>query len=206
MTVLSKKRIKDRRRVDDHYARKAKRENYAARSVYKLKEADDKYKLLAPGGRVLDLGCAPGSWTQYAAEKVGPSGLVVGVDRTPVEGRFSDQVRLLTADVHEIDPADLTQNGLFDLVLSDMAPKTTGNKHVDQARSLDLVESAWRLGQTALKEGGGFLFKVFQSQEAEDFIKRIRPCFDKMTRIKPQSSRSYSYEIFGLGMGYRHSE
>ena len=145
------------KKVQDHYFHKARREGFAARSVYKLEEIDRKRRLLRPGMEALDLGCAPGSWLQYAAERVGPSGRVVGVDLKEVRANLPAQARALTGDVFSLLPQDLMgENGgaLFDVILSDMAPKTTGIKQADAARSATLVRRVLFLAGEMLKPGG----------------------------------------------------
>ncbi|UQZ87939.1 50S rRNA methyltransferase [Deltaproteobacteria bacterium Smac51] len=197
--------IKDRKRIDDHYSQKARKEGFPARSVYKLEEVDQKHKLLKPGQQVLDLGCAPGSWSLYAAGKVGLKGRVVGIDITPVPATFPPQVTILEADLLDADKALVTDLAPFDLVLSDMAPKTMGRREVDQARSLELCQMAWDWAQSLLKVGGHFLFKIFQSQEGDDFIRGLASHFDKIIRIKPKATRSGSLEIFVLAYKKSHN-
>ncbi len=132
----------------DHYFQKAKREGYPARSVYKLQEIDAKYKLIRPGYRVLDLGCAPGSWLQYCAERVGEKGLVVGVDCAPLTRKVAQNVHFIQRDVSSLDPAEIAVFcRAFNLVLSDLAPSTSGVKSLDQERSLQLVYSSWELAR-----------------------------------------------------------
>ena len=195
--------IKDRKRVDDHYSRKARQEGFPARSVYKLEEIDQKFKLIKPGQAVLDLGCAPGSWTLYAAGIVGPKGRVIGVDLNPVEGTFPPQVTILQADLLT-SPRTLVENdGPFDLVLSDMAPKTMGRREVDQARSLELCQMAWVWAESLLKPGGHFVFKIFQSQDGDDFIRTLKSRFSQISRLKPKATRSESLETFIVGRGYK---
>jgi 23S rRNA (uridine2552-2'-O)-methyltransferase len=201
--MAKKGKIKDRRRVGDHYARKAKQDHYAARSVYKLQEIDAKHRLLRPGGRVLDLGCAPGSWTQFASEKVGPSGRVVGVDQNPVQIGSLANVAVLTADVFELSAEALLSEGRFDVVLSDLAPKTTGSKVTDQARSAELVRRAFDVARRVLRPGGAFVFKVFEGPDVKELIEGLGGSFRTVSRVKPKSSRSYSPEIFGVAVGFR---
>ena len=200
---MAKKKIKDPRRVGDQWTRKAKADNYPARSVYKLEEVDLKYGLLKPGNRVLDLGCSPGSWAMYASRKIGPQGLVIGVDLTRVEGVFASNIIIRQADVLELSGEELSADGLFDVVLSDMAPKTTGAKFVDQARSAELSRAALALARICLRPGGALLFKIFQGPDAEDVFREAASHFRVFRRIKPKSSRSFSPEIFGLGLGYK---
>lgn len=193
--------IKDHTRLDDHYSKKARQEGFPARSVYKLEEFDQKFRLFKPGQRVLDLGCAPGSWTLYAAGKVGEKGRVVGLDLTAPTLTFPPQVRVEQADLLE-NRLDLVEGeGPFDLVLSDMAPKTSGRREVDQARSLELCQMAWSWAERLLKPGGHFLFKLFQSPEGDALVKTLTPRFQNVTRLKPKATRSQSLEIFVLARG-----
>ncbi len=195
--------IKDRKRIDDHYSQKARKEGFPARSVYKLEEIDRKYRLLRPGQHVLDLGCAPGSWSLYAAGMVGPKGRVLGIDLSPTAAAFPPQVRILEADLLTADRGLAADETPFDLVLSDMAPKTMGRREVDQARSLELCQMAWVWADELLAKGGHFLFKIFQSQDGDDFIRGLAPSFDKIIRMKPKATRSESLEIFVLGQKFK---
>ena len=177
-----------------------------ARSVYKLEEIDRKRRLLRPGLRALDLGCAPGSWLQYAAEQVGPSGQVVGVDLHDVTAKLPPQVRVLTGDVFSLSPQDLMDEGggtLFDVVLSDMAPKTTGIKQADAARSATLVRRVLSLSRETLKPGGACLAKVFQGVEMKALRSEFAEIFDRVSIQKPKASRGESVEVFLLGEGMR---
>ncbi|MDR0882058.1 MAG: RlmE family RNA methyltransferase [Candidatus Adiutrix sp.] len=191
--------VKDRQRLDDHYSRQARKQGFPARSVYKLEEIDQRFKLFKPGQRVLDLGCAPGSWSLYAAARVGERGRVVGLDLTPVKGAFPPQVKTLTADLLDNNIDLVAGEAPFDLVLSDMAPKTSGRREVDQSRSLELCRMAWLWAGQLLHPSGHFLFKIFQSQEGEEFIKSLQPYFSRINRLKPKATRSQSLEIFVLG-------
>lgn len=195
--------VKDSSRIDDHYSQKARKEGYPARSVYKLEEIDRKYKLLRHGQKVLDLGCAPGSWTLYAAAKVGLKGRVIGIDLAPPEGSFSPQVTILKGDLLELDMDGVAGAAPFDLVLSDMAPKTMGRREVDQARSLELCQMAWAWAEKLLKPGGHFLFKIFQSKEGDDFIKTLKFHFASVNRLKPQATRRQSLEVFIIARDFR---
>lgn len=198
--------IKDRSRLDDHYSQKARQEGFPARSVYKLEEIDQKHRLFKPGQKVLDLGCAPGSWSLYAADKVGSQGRVIGLDLDPPTSSFPPQVAILKADLLEDRMDELvSETAPFDLVLSDMAPRTMGRREVDQARSLELCRMAWAWAERLLKPGGHFLFKIFQSQDGDDFIRGLQPCFAKITRLKPKATRSHSLETFVLAKGYKRA-
>ena len=186
----------------DHYTRRAKKENYAARSVYKLAEIQKKHRLIKKRDRVLDLGCAPGSWLRFAAEQTGDKGKVVGVDLKPVTLRLPDHVQVVTGDINELfeDGHEALKSG-FSVVLSDMAPATTGNKHADSARSFVLCETALAVAQKVLRPGGHFVCKIFQGEDFQAFCDNVKSRFDKLLRLKPQSSRKGSKEIFVIGFG-----
>jgi 23S rRNA (uridine2552-2'-O)-methyltransferase len=190
----------------DYYFKRAKQENYPARSVYKLQEMDKSFQLLRPGQKVLDLGASPGSWTLYAAQKVGDTGRVLGVDLNPANTSFPPQVTFLQEDVFDRSPAFqelLDEWSPFDLVISDMAPKTSGIKFKDQALSLELVEEAFALARTCLVEGGCFVVKIFEGPDVHGFTQGLRPWFAQVKTFKPKSSRSESKEIFIVGKGFR---
>ncbi len=185
----------------DHYTRKAKKENYAARSVYKLAEIQKKHRLIKKGGRVLDLGCAPGSWLQFAAEQTGAKGEVVGVDLKPVTIKLPGHVKVVTGDIDALfSDGDLPLGSGFSVVLSDMAPATTGNKHADAVRSFVLCETALAVAEKVLRPGGHFVCKIFQGEDFKSFCDSVRKRFDKMQIFKPQSSRKGSKEIFIIGL------
>jgi len=200
------------KKVQDHFFQKAKRDGLAARSAYKLEEIDRKQRLLRPGQTVLDLGCAPGSWLQIVAGRIGPKGRVVGVDLQPVTLALPSQVRVLTGDVFEVSPRQLMAcaaegtaepHSFFDLVLSDMAPKTTGIPSADAARSADLALRALALAQAVLRPGGDLLVKVFQGTRLAEVRKAFAAAFERVTLEKPAASRSESVEIFLLARRLR---
>ena len=143
----------------DHYTRRAKKERFPARSVYKLQEIQQKYRLIKNGAKVLDLGCSPGSWLLYAAKLTGEKGQVVGVDLKPVSGHLPAHAQLITADVFSLDVNSLGTD--FNVVLSDLAPATTGHKDVDAARSHNLCQAALRIAQSVLLPGGGLCLQDF---------------------------------------------
>ena len=191
-----------RNRWADHYTRQARKDNYAARSVYKLQEIQKRYRLLHPANRVLDLGCAPGSWLQYAAQVVGPQGYVLGLDLKPVVLKLPGPVHCRVADIFDLDDTvrTLLRPG-FQVIMSDMAPATTGHKDVDAARSLQLCERALELAQNHLTGGGRFVCKVFQGPDSPGFIEMVKQQFTRCHIYKPQSSRKASREIFVIGKG-----
>lgn len=187
---------------EDHYARRARAEKWLARSVYKLEEIDRKHHVLRTGGRILDLGCYPGSWSQYAIQKVGPKGEVVGVDLKQPERLRSGNFRFILADVLSLDIEGLFgQIGYRDAVISDLAPKTTGVAVADVSRSLELAEKALLIGLRVLRPGGGFLCKIFEGQGAGELRKKVSPHFRKMRIIRPSAVKKASREIYLLGQG-----
>lgn len=195
-----------KQRWKDHYSERAKRERYPARSVYKLKEAQTKYGFIRKGFRVLDLGCAPGSWLLYAAELTGRQGRVLGIDRLAITRKLPPQAEALTADILKIDRDWVEQQQLidrFDVVLSDMAPATSGNKMLDAARSFQLCRAALKIAEMVLKPRGSFFCKIFQGQEFKQFSDAVRIRFQAHKIFKPRSSRKQSKEIFVVGMGFR---
>ena len=194
-------------KVKDYFYRKAKSEDFLARSIYKLEEIDKKFGILKRSDRVLDLGCHPGSWTQYASEIVGKKGRVVGVDQRYVSEKIIQlsNVKFCQGDVFKIDSLDnLGEADKFSVVLSDMAPQTTGMKEVDQARSLELVMRVMDFLPVSLRQGGRAVVKVFESQEAHGFLKGVSSCFDSVHFFKPHSTRSVSKEFFAIAKGFRY--
>jgi 23S rRNA (uridine2552-2'-O)-methyltransferase len=189
----------------DFYARKAKKEEFAARSVYKLEEIQQKYRILRRGDKVLDLGCAPGSWLQYAAEQVGNQGYVLGIDLKEVNIALPAHVRVVCGDVfdladHKENTAQTIGSG-YQVMLSDMAPSTTGHKETDSARSYQLCRVALDIASAALAVGGSFVCKIFQGGDFEEFVRSVRLKFDKTKIFKPQSCRKESKEIYIIGTG-----
>jgi len=196
-------RLKDKHQRHDVFHRRARKEGFVARSVYKLEEIDKKHHLLRSGQRVLDLGCRPGSWLQYAAKIVGPRGALVGLDREPLEVAIP-QARIVLGDVHEVSPQELKGNlGGFDLVLSDMAPDTSGVRHLDQARSEALFERALEIAEATLSPGGTFVGKLFQGPDFKTLVARLRAGFDKVHTVKPKGSRPDSIELYLVAIGKR---
>ncbi len=186
----------------DHYTRRAKKENYPARSVYKLDEIQNKHRIIGKGDRILDLGCAPGSWLKFAAEQTGPGGRVVGVDLKPVTEQLPGNVTTIVGDIYEVaqNPEEAL-GSRFAVVLSDMAPQTTGHKFSDAVRSFELCRTALAMADALLKPGGHFVCKIFQGEDFKAFCDDVKMRFDRMQIFKPQSSRKASREIFIIGLG-----
>lgn len=190
----------------DHYFLRAKREKYPARSVYKLKEIDRRFHLFKKGMRVLDLGAAPGSWSLGAAEQVGPEGFVLGADIRSTDTPFPPQVMFRREDVFDRSPEFetlLREHGPFDVVLSDMAPGTTGHRSTDQARSAALCGEALALALVCLIKGGSFVVKVFMGPDIKALADDLRKRFTVVKSFKPASSRSESVETFYIALGYK---
>ncbi len=199
---------KKHQRWTDHYSERAKKERYPARSVYKLKEAQKKFRLITKGDRVLDLGCSPGSWLLYAAELTGKRGKVLGLDLKPVTLQIPSQAETLQVDIRTIDRTWIEKQNMrnrFDVVLSDMAPATTGNKAIDAERSYQLCQAALAIAQMTLRPGGSFICKIFQGEEFKKFSDSVRRQFKTHKIFKPQSSRKVSKEIFVVGLGFKKS-
>ncbi len=196
-----------RRRADytgnEARSKKAREAGFAARSVFKLEELDRRFGLLSRGGRVLDLGACPGSWSQYALRRIGPRGLLVAIDLQPI-GVSLPGALVLQGDAFELS-ADELPDGVppFDLVLSDMAPATTGVALADHVASVELCDRALELAVAWLKPGGHFVCKVFQGEDEPGLRKRIKARFDQLKSVKPKGTRSRSRETFLVGLGFR---
>lgn len=186
----------------DHYFKKAKKENYLARSAFKLEEIDQKFKIFKSDSSVLDLGCAPGSWSQYALRKM-KGGQIIGIDLTEVslkDPRFTFlQSDILTLDFEKAATEHQFRMP-FDLVISDMAPKTTGIRMTDQARSMELCEMALSIADRHLKKGGHFVCKFFHSEDFTSLKKDLLKKYQRVEAMKPDSTRKISKEIFLVGL------
>lgn len=190
------------KKIKDHYFHKAKKDGYAARSVYKIEEIDKKYRIIRTGNKVLDLGCSPGSWLQYASIKVGNSGHVLGVDLQPVKISLPSHVKVIQADIFEVTDEDLKiKGGKADVILSDMAPKTSGIRTTDVQRSFELNKKVLYLANDILCPEGSLLVKAFQGKLFDELCYEFKKMFTDVKLCKPKSSRSESVEIFILGRG-----
>ncbi len=198
-------KARKKNRWADHYTRKARKENYPARSVYKLQQIQKRFHVLKKNQRVLDLGCAPGSWLLYAAETTGPGGRVVGVDLKAIGIRLPSHAQMIVGDVFDLakqPPAALAQP--FHVVLSDMAPATTGRKDVDAARSFNLCQAALDTAEYFLTPSGSFVCKIFQGEDFKQFTDAVKARFKTCKIFKPESTRKASKEIYIIGLGNRH--
>jgi 23S rRNA (uridine2552-2'-O)-methyltransferase len=189
----------------DYYFKQAKKEAFAARSVFKLEEIDERFHIIKAGHQILDLGAAPGSWAQYCSRKIGAKGRVLGIDIQPVKLTIPNAV-FITADMRELSLEEaMKEHGIappFDVVLSDMAPKTIGIRLTDQMRSLELSELALATAERFLKPKGTFVCKLFHSEEFEGFRDKLRKRFERVEILRPKSTRKESKEIFFIGMQF----
>jgi 23S rRNA (uridine2552-2'-O)-methyltransferase len=186
----------------DALTKKAKSEGYPARSIYKLEEIDRRCQLLRPGMRVLDLGCAPGSWLLYIAKRVGPSGRAVGIDLTPLQIALPPHAVAIAGNAFErtgVVAEHLALAAPYDVIVSDMAPNTSGNRMSDQARSAELVERTLEVAQELLAPGGSWVAKLFMSEALPGIRTRVRAMFESERIIRPEGTRSVSYEVFLIG-------
>ncbi len=186
----------------DVFTQRAKAAGYPARSVFKLEEIDRRVQLLKQGMKVLDLGCAPGSWTMYAATRVGGKGRVRGIDLTPLNVALPANAETRAGDAFTPSPevdAFIRELAPYDVVLSDMAPSTTGNRFSDQQRSADLVDRTLDLAEELLAPGGSWVAKIFMSEEIQRIRTRVRTLFTTERIIRPEGTRSVSYEVFLIG-------
>jgi 23S rRNA (uridine2552-2'-O)-methyltransferase len=194
-----------REHINDPYVQKAKSEGYRSRAAYKLLELDRKDRLLAPGQLVVDLGAAPGSWSQVAAAKLGGRGRVVAVDLLPMEPMRG--VYFVQGDFREqavLDALLLALGGSkADLVISDLAPNISGIAVSDQARAMHLAELALEFARQCLKPGGSLVVKVFQGAGFSEFLLSMRKAFAKVASRKPEASRGRSSEMYLLGKGLK---
>ncbi len=192
----------------EHFYKKAKKEGYRARSAYKLKQIQKKYRILNKGDTVLDLGAAPGGWSQVAKKIVGENGKIIGIDLSPIKP--IDDVVFLKGDMTQEasiqkikDIIDKKQK--VDVVLSDMSPDITGNYSMDQARSIYLCEKALDTAKIFLKQDGFFVCKVFEGEDFKGFVDKVLQSFKSVKRFSPSASRKSSSEIYLIGKYYKIS-
>ncbi len=192
------------RQLNDPYVARAKREGYRSRAAYKLLEIDEKYRILKPGQRVVDLGAAPGGWSQIAAKVVGPKGKVVGIDLLPIDPMPG--VEFIELDfLDESAPGRLIEmlGGPADVVMSDMAANTTGHKKTDHLRIIGLAEAAIYFAREILAPGGAFIAKVFQGGTENQLLADLKRDFAVVRHVKPAASRADSAELYVMATGFR---
>ena len=188
----------------DHYYQKAKAQGRASRAVFKLEEFQERFGLFRQGDRVLDLGCAPGGWLQLVAEWVGGGGKVVGIDLQAIRVKLPPHVICLQGDIEDFieQPEHLREKlgGLAQVVLSDMAPHTSGTRFVDQARLMALVDMAWTCAESLLAPGGHFVVKIFDGPDVPEFRRLLQSAFDKIISVSPKASRKGSIERYFVAL------
>ncbi|MBM4376969.1 MAG: RlmE family RNA methyltransferase [Deltaproteobacteria bacterium] len=189
-------------RKPDRYAEAAKEQGYAARSVFKLEEIDRRVQLLKGGMHVLDLGAAPGSWSQYAARRISGSGRLLSVDRNPIAAKLPPHARTVVGDALTLGP-ELEAFAPYDVVLSDMAPDTTGDRETDKIRSFELTTRAIAVAVALGKPGGGFVGKIFMGRQFEEARALLRRHYAKVRTLRPDAVRGVSYEVFLVGLEKR---
>jgi len=186
----------------DHFSRMARKQGYEARSVFKLEEVQRRCRLLKRGDFVVDLGCKPGSWSRFALETIGKSGRLVGID---LESISMPPGVFLEASVFEVTHEVFREHlgGPANVVLCDMAPSTSGHALHDHVMQIELARRAFELACDLLVDGGNFVTKVFDGEDAPGFFKEVAVCFEKTRRIRPKAVRKTSKEWFLVGLGYR---
>ena len=184
-------------RSQDTYYRQAKKDGFRGRAAYKLQQMNNKYYLIHRGASVLDIGCWPGSWLQYIRTKIG-RGYILGVDILPLKPMTG--IHLIQSDIFDEDIIEKIKEkrSRFDLIVSDVAPNTTGNKDLDQARSAAMCEQVLMIADTVLKREGTCLIKIFQSGDAQRIIKEWKPKYESVKQLKPDASRKESKEMYLL--------
>ena len=187
-------------RKNDAFTDRAKKAGYPARRVFKLEEIDQRVKLLRPGQHVLDLGASPGSWSLYVASKIGPQGRLLAVDLQPLRTQLPpSNSEFVLGDALTLDDAVLGRFAPYDVVVSDMAPSTSGNKMADQARSFELFMRALAVAERYTAEGGTFVGKIFMGADFPEARAAVKKVFAKERLIRPESVRAVSFEIFVIG-------
>jgi len=180
------------------WTKKAKKESYPARSIYKLQEINQKYKIIKKGDWVLDLGAAPGSWLIFLSREVDYDGKIIGVDINDLKIELPQNVFFIKEDIYKFQTKDK-----FDVIVSDLAAHTTGVEFADVEETLELCWQAFKIVKESLKQGGSFICKVFEGEGTEDFFKEIKKGFEFAKRFKPMASRKQSREIYFIGTGFK---
>lgn len=190
---------------DDPYVKRSQKEGYRSRAVYKLEELDKKYKLIKPGCTIVDLGAAPGGWSQYAAYKVGSKGKIFALDILAMDPL--PDVSFIQGDFREESVLNQLMEAIGEqkatLVLSDMAPNMSGMDAIDQPKAMYLAELALELARDVLSQGGSYVVKVFQGEGFDDYIRQCRESFSKVMIRKPDASRDRSREVYVIGQGFK---
>jgi 23S rRNA (uridine2552-2'-O)-methyltransferase len=194
------------RQLNDPYVAEAKARGYRSRAAFKLIELDDRFRFLKPGASVIDLGAAPGGWSQVAHSRIGRSGRVIAADILDIEPLAG--VEAMKLDMSSADAIQILQTaagGQADVVLTDMAAPTTGNRATDRLRTAALFEAALEVAEQVLKQGGTFVGKIFQGGAAPELLARLKKEFRQVRHVKPASSRAESVELYLVALGFRNS-
>ncbi len=188
------------KRADVH-TRNAAAAGFPARSVFKLEEIDRRCRILRPGQRVLDLGAAPGSWSLYAAKIIGGSGALLAIDLEPLKVSLGPRAVAVQADAFDVTGAELSAHGPFDVILSDMAPRTSGAREADQWKSYELVMRAVEVARAHGKPGSHFVAKIFMGPDYEKARAALRTLYEEVRTLRPESVRKSSIEVFLVALG-----
>jgi 23S rRNA (uridine2552-2'-O)-methyltransferase len=178
-----------------------KKEGYPARSIYKLKEIDEKYKIFNKGNKVLDLGCAPGSWLLYISQKVGNRGKVIGVDIEEIKVPPKANILFIKRSIFDLKESDFKNK--FETVVSDLSPKTSGIKFLDAGKSLELAEKSFEMAKSVLSPGGNFVCKIFENKLSDEFFKKVKKFFSFAKIFKPKAVIKKSKEFYIIGKRFR---
>lgn len=198
------KRWQDKRKKE-HYYKKAKREGYRSRAAYKLKQLNERYNLIRPSDKVLDLGSAPGGWLQVVSELINKNGLIIGIDTQEIKDIKSGNIITIQGDITEKDTIERIKDKLenhADIILSDLSPKITGIWEVDHGQSIKLARTALKISEELLKPGGKTLIKVFQGRQFQDLVNDLKKKFSFTTISKPKASRKRSAETYIICKGF----
>jgi 23S rRNA (uridine2552-2'-O)-methyltransferase len=193
--------VKNPYKGGDVFTREARRQGFPARSVFKLEEIDRRVRLLKPGQRVLDLGAAPGSWSLYVTQKIGGNGHLLAIDLEPLNVALPANATAIVGDALSITNETIAEHGPYDVVVSDMAPRTTGNRLGDQTRSFELFMRALDVAERFLKPGGAFVGKIFMGEDLPKAKARTRALFTEEMGMRPEGTRTTSFEMFIVGLG-----
>ena len=191
------------RKIKDYYFKKAKQDKYPARSVYKLEEIDNKCRLIKKDIKILDIGCSPGSWSQFMLKKIG-RGSILGIDINNSIRIEDTRFTFMPGNIFDIESARIQKYiQAFDLITSDAAPNTTGDSFIDSQKSLDIVKRVFQIARDTLKPGGSVVAKVFQGRDLKAFVDGLKEDFSRVILFKPKSSRKESREIFLIAITRR---
>ena len=193
---------KSKNKWADSFSKLAKEKGYPARSVFKLEEIQKSYRILKRGDKVLDLGASPGSWSLFALKIVGKEGKVVAIDLIDLKIPIFENIEFLKGDIFE-DNIFSNFKEKFDVILSDLAPKTTGFLDLDKDNSFELSKRAFEIAKKFLKKGGNFVCKILESENTKEFFKEVKNYFNFVKRFRPQATRKQSSEIYIIAKDYK---